>query len=55
MFGYNSSYTDWTGTAYRDMSVISTSQGKAISSAYAELIGFTNGGEIHKGLRLTDA
>ena len=51
-FGYNTTFTDWTGTGYKDMYAVSTSQGKAISSAYAELIGFTNDGEIHQGLML---
>ena len=53
-YGYNNTWTDWTGTAYKDLNVVSTNVGKAIASAYAELIGFTNDGEIHPGLKLTD-
>ena len=52
-YGYNSTYNDWSGSAYRDMKVTSTSRGKAIASAMAEMIGFTNGGEIHMDLMLT--
>ena len=37
------------------MHVRSTNTGRAIESAYAELLGFTNDGEIHDGLKLTKA
>ena len=53
MYGYNTTITNWTASAYKDVRVLSTNVGRTIASAYAELLGFTNGGEIHEGLKLT--
>lgn len=52
-YGYDPKFTDFYGTAWRDMTVVADNSGKAIASAYAHLIGFTNDGEIIPQLQLT--
>ena len=55
VFGYDRTITDWAGSKYEDLYVRSTRNPRAIASAYAELLGFTNDGEIHAGLQLSAA
>ena len=45
-YGYDKRYTDFYGSAWKDLHIVSANSGKAIASAYAHLIGFTNDGEI---------
>ena len=54
-YGFNSSTTNFTASNYKELSVKSTNVNRAIASAYAELLGFTNDGEIHEGLKLKQA